>query len=328
MALVGLLSALLLGLPQPVRAGPTSGTLYYSTYQDVRGDRIHSIDFNYNGSSSLSLMNKTDIAALPGADGLVFTSDSKLAVGGQGNAVYRVDPTTGATLASPNAGGTSAYHMMVGPDGSIYSSGIPGTPAKYNSTLTNNGAAGTVTGSEANIGIDTIAWDSTGQAWYTSSGSGGNGSFGRLTITGNTYATTRLQSNVAAAHGMTFDAYTGTLILFGNSHITQIDPNNPTVILHDVSFSNVQFDQGTVDGQGHIFVADNNGNLLFMDISGSKNVAAANFTSLTPLDSFLDDVAPLSGLGSAAPEPSTLALLATGGLGLLGYARRRRKRLA
>ena len=97
---------------------------------------------------------------------------------------------------------------------------------------------------------------------------------------------------------MAFDSFTGHLMLFGDGHITQIDPANPTVFVSDRAVGGVQFDQGTVDGNGHMFVADNNGNLFFMDYSASGLVAnAGNFVALQFLDTCLDDVAPLSGLG-------------------------------
>jgi len=86
-----------------------------------------------------------------------------------------------------------------------------------------------------------------------------------------------------------------------------------------------------VDGQGHIFAANNDGFLTFMDISGTGRVASANFVSTQFLAGSLDDVAPLTGLGSqatAAPEPSTMTLLALGGLSLVGYGWRRRKQAA
>jgi len=300
--------------------------MYYTTF--AGGVNVHKVDFNYNGTNSFVLSNNTGLASTPGADGIVFTSDGFLAVGGQGGAVYRVNPTTGA-FTNHSTNGPAAYHMSVAPNGAILAASIPGQPVSFNSTLTNNGTPLTFVGGGQDSVLDTIVFDKNGQGWYTDSSSGGFGNFGKVNIdfANNTYTTTRTMTNVPAAHGAAYDSYSDTIILFGDGHISQVDPySGGTSLLHDLGGFVGTFDQGAVDGQGHIFAANNNGNLTFIDISGSNNVAAANFTSTQFLAANLDDVAPLSGLGApAVPEPSSIALLATGGLGLLGSLRRRRK---
>jgi hypothetical protein len=316
------------------RAGPISGTLYYTTFSGT--ERVHSVDFSYNGSNSFVLSNKKDIAATPGGDGLVFTTDGQLAVGGQGNAVYKVNPTNG-NFTTHTAGGTDAYHMMATPDGHILSSSIPGTPAVYPGNLSSNGVALRFVGNGADQFVDTISFDNKGNAFYTSSGSGGNGAFGRITLdlTNHTYSTQRLIDPLPAAHGMSFDPFTNDLILFGDNHITQIDPTTGQIV-SDLTLSlGSTFDQGTVDGKGHIFAANNGGDLAFIDYSTTGLVgAASNLTPGTPknfiatpfLSDFLDDVAPLIGPGAAAaPEPSSVVLLSLGGLALMGCRYRRRR---
>ncbi|HEY7425948.1 MAG TPA: hypothetical protein VH682_17090, partial [Gemmataceae bacterium] len=216
------------------RADFFQGTLYFTTF--AGGENVHSVGFSYNDSAHvLSLGSITNIAATPGADGLVFTSDGFLAVGGQGNAVFKVNPNATNSFTGVSAGGTSAFHMMVAPNGTIYSSGIPGTPASYNSTLTTNGTPHSVSGPVTVI--DSIAWagsDST-HGFYTKSGSGGFGQFGTLDLTGSTLVTGAPISfngstTLPAAHGMTYDPYTGTLILSGDSHVTQIDPTTMHIV--------------------------------------------------------------------------------------------------
>jgi hypothetical protein len=299
---------------------PANGTLYFTTFSG--GVDVHSVSYNFTGSS-FTLGSVSGIASTPGADGIVFTSDGFLAVGGQGNAVYRVNPTMG-TFTSQNAGGTSAYHMMAAPDGTIYSSGISGTPASYNGTLTVNGTAHPLNGDDTSL--DTIIWDTkNGKVYYTSSGSGGVGNFGLLNTT--TWTTTRLDTGLAAAHGGYYDAFSDTIILQGDSHITQLDPNTPGVpVIGDVSGVGT-FDQGTVDGLGHIFAANNDGNLTFIDYSTTKNISTADYTTTTFLAGSLDDVAPLSGAGSQpVPESlgfSTVVIWFTLFLGICTWQRRR-----
>jgi hypothetical protein len=82
------------------------------------------------------------------------------------------------------------------------------------------------------------------------------------------------------------------------------------------------------DGQGHLFVANNDGNMLFIDYSSSGLVGdMSNVISKNFLAGSLDDLAPLVGIGSqqVAPEPSAMLLLGIGGLSLLGYRLRRRR---
>jgi hypothetical protein len=78
-------------------------------------------------------------------------------------------------------------------------------------------------------------------------------------------------------------------------------------------FSGETFDQGKVDGKGHIFIASNSGDFMFMDYTASGSITdASTFKSLQFLAGSLDDVAPLVGLGSnptsTTPKPSTIVV--------------------
>ena len=233
------------------------------------------------------------IAATNGADGIIFAPDGDLLVGGQGPRVHKVNPTT-AAIQTRNPG-ADAFHLSLDPSGEkFYATGIPGYLAEVPLNPFANGVVRSLSGND--VVISSLAFDKGGNAYYTAGGSGGHGSVGRIDMT--TFTTTRYLTNVDAAHGMAYDAYTGHLMLFGDSHVAQIDPATMNIV-STRAFAGVQFDQGTTDGRGHLFVADNNGQLLFMDYSDSHLVgAASNFVDLRFLDSCLDDVAPLSGPGS------------------------------
>lgn len=81
----------------------------------------------------------------------------------------------------------------------------------------------TVSGDDGNI--TGIAFDSSGQAWYTeSSGVGFPPDFGLLDTTNPSHSVTHRKRSGIAAHGIMFDRFSGELILFGDSHISQVDP--------------------------------------------------------------------------------------------------------
>src|SRR5262249_22788228 len=117
------------------------------------------------------------------------------------------------------------------------------------------------------VGNDTVITSIAyvgGQGYYTTAGAGGTGNFGKVNETATQFVTTRILTGVPAAHGMIFDPFTGDLLLFGDSHISQVDPTL-NAIISDRFFPGEQFDQGSADGKGHIFVASNGGDLLFVD---------------------------------------------------------------
>lgn len=302
--------------PATAHADFFTGEMYYSIWRDTPNN-VRKVAYTYDEGKAFTFGTKTTIARVNGADGLIFAPNGDLIVGGQGDRVHLINPATHA-VATVTAGGTTSFHVTLDPSGThVWSGGIAdrggvlGKIAEIPLSPFSNGVTHSVRGDD--LLITTLAFDRNGNAFYTSAGVGGFGSFGTATIdaSGN-FRTTRLMSNVPAAHGMTYDGYTDSLLLYGSSHITQIDPTTHAV-LGDLNLSGrgLELDQGTTDAFGHVFVASNEGHLVFVDMSESRRIdTAGNFLRIPFLEANLDDVAPLSGLGSV-PEPSSFVLLLT-----------------
>jgi uncharacterized repeat protein (TIGR01451 family) len=298
------------GLPVPFSPGvagatTVTGNLFYTRFCTT--PNVKRATFTYDTTAhTFSLGGLTNIATTNGADGLLFAPNGNLLVGGQGPRIHEVNPNGGVigTQSTPDA----VFHLSLDPSGTrVYGAGIPGRADAVNLPLPpgNSSGGASVSISGSTTVLDSIAFPpsfaSDGKAFYTDSGSGGFGSVGVITFTSPTSATTAVKfSGLPASHSLVYDPFTDTVILFGDGHITQIsnDTTSP-VILSDLAVPGVTFDQGTVDGQGHVYAADNGGRLVFVDYSGTGLVNdPANFVATPFLDTCLDDVAPL---GVTAP---------------------------
>lgn len=359
--------------PLATHAATSTGTLYFSTFRvanPLSGQVFHdatvdSVTFTYDSTAktfSLSPISTiADLGATGNADGLIFATNGNLLIGGSTNGNIVQITKTGSTVGSVAVTGSQPFHLSLSPDGNtIYSGGTTtlsggDSPGPLGVTpFFSTGTTHTLTGDST--GITQIAFDSKGNAFYTSSPDTGTGTFGKLTL--STFDTASALTNLPAAHGITFDSFTGDFILAGANHITQVDPTTMAVV-SDLTVPGVtMLDQVSSDGQGHLFVTDNgnvniltgtgtNGSLVFLDITGSKLVASPTFQSTTSVTLALDDIAPLSGPGAPTasppsppvppptpPPPAVVPLPASAWMGLsvlapiaaAEYLRRRRRR--
>jgi len=132
-----------------------------------------------------------------------------------------------------------------------------------------------------------------------------------------------LIDSLEGAHGGAYDIYSKTIFVFGGSKIVQIKPSyeNGKVSAKKVAEIDLRtyffeeskenlsgprtggvgwrLDQGTTDGYGHLFVASNTGHMIFVDYAANpKKLINDNvLIHVQWIDNYLDDLAPLSGVG-------------------------------
>jgi hypothetical protein len=315
-----------LALASSAAAHPTSDTLYYTRF--CGGVNVKSVDYTYDGTT-FTLAAPVDVASLGGADGILFAPDGRLVVGGQSSTSYRL-PTTGSPVECAQSSNDcpgclgpvpiAVFHISLDPTRTFVrgthplGSSITEIPlAAFGACPGGAGTTRCVTGDDSCV--TSIAYDQFGRAYYTVGE--GIGNFGTIDLSTNPAVTSRDLTGLEAAHGMVFDPLTGHLFLFGEGHVTQVEPLTRSIV-SDLDLTGFpcpgscptnpsacpHFDQGTTDGRGHVFVASNSGHLLFVDYSVTGLVGdPANFRAMQFLDCCLDDLAPLAGLG-APPELS------------------------
>jgi len=303
---------LLGGVALATRASGASGDLYFTTFTNTA---LYKVPYRFDGGTP-RFGTQVLVAKLPAADGVVFEPDGNALVGGQDTgSMLEVHPNSGAFTSVPS-GCPGSFLVTLAPLGdSVYTSGNPGPLCRLTTDPLQAGTRVVVRGDDTQVTC--IAFDGSGRAFYTTGSADGLGNFGTFDVATGT--TTRELTQIAAGHGMTFDAVTGTLLLFGGETIMQIDPQHPQHILSTMTVPGLQIDQGTTDGKGHLFAASNNGQLVVVDDKASGRVGdGRNAVSVVTLHPHLDDIAPLTGPGAAAPPAHTGALIGAAALVVIG----------
>jgi hypothetical protein len=320
-------AGLLLGAVLPyggAQATVFSGTAYYTDYGN---GTVHSVTYSYdNVAQAFGVGVPNLVSSLPGADGIIFAPNGNILVGGQGAAVYSVNPGNGSFTSA--SAGNQSYHLTLAPNGqSVYTSPFGGPLA--NIPLSNFGTANAptitnITGGDS--GLTQLAF-ANAKTFYVNGQPNCCGNVGTIDL--STGVTTQLAAGVAAAHGIIFDPYSGLIDLFGGGNIATIDPlsNLVSASVHPAGAPG-DFDQGAPDGLGHALIAGSGG-LTFIDYEGTS-ILTPNFVQFIGGFGNIDDIAPLAGSGSQVnptPLPGALPLFA-GGLGVFGFIARRRRREA
>ena len=176
----------------------TKGTLYYTKYE--QSDRIKSVSYQYDEASNL-LINPSDKKTLcsssdgiNGSSGIVLHPDGDLLVAGQGERIYKVNPTAkdkgGNCLvkkATPATQKGGFWPLMMDPNGeNLWGAGIPGYLYRFstktdpsNNNLASNGYQVELKPKGPNHSSDkkltTVIWDDEGTAFFTFSDYFGGG---------------------------------------------------------------------------------------------------------------------------------------------------------
>lgn len=299
-----------------------SGTLYYTNY--TGGQNVNKVDYNYDDSTNtFTLGAASNIASTNGADGIIFSPNGNILVGGQtsGN-VYEVNPSSGAIVGTQSTG-TASYHLALDPSGNVvYTSAFGGSLNTVALPVGGGSTNHAITGDDG--GLTQLAFGTGGTVFYVNGQPNGGGNLGTIDL--STYVTTRLHSNVIPAHGIVFDPYTDLITMFGAGQTgTMSAADGSGLLTSGYIFPVGDFDQGAVDGLGHALVAGT-GAITFIDYSQSHDITNPDYTASIGGFSGIDDVAPLIGAGAppppSVPEPPTIALACLGLMSLIMVRRR------
>jgi hypothetical protein len=251
---------------------------------------------------------------------------------GEGDRTIYQITTTGTSVASsgPISGINNAFLLNANPSGSTLFTfdnvGHVATDAVTAGGLVTNGGgvAHSVTGADTNVSMMVWGMNPVGPVYYMTGSPSSNGDIGTIDISGATYVTTRLFTNVPTAEDAHFDPFTGLIVFWGQGEMATLNPLtnvlSAPVALPSGSCSSSGLTTGALDGAGHALIASC-GQLDYIDYSASHNILTSAVV-VTPGIAGKDLV--IFQIPSApAPEPSTI-LFALGGLALVAAKRLRR----
>jgi hypothetical protein len=296
----------------------TSGNLFFTTFQNQGGTvlplttNVWQVSFIYDSVTGISYGAIHPLQTLSGADGIVFNPNNlNLLIGEQiANKIGQI-PTNGVPLvevgASSDGSDPQAFNLVVSPDKSTLLA-MPNRPASLGGNaidlipLTPSLAAGTA---HTIVGADTSLTGVAflgGKAYYgDASDLLVNGHLGILDLT--TFTTTRITvvgetQGALPTHALLTDPFTNDLIISGANQIWQLSldaAGTTATVVAKVTKDTLgvsNWDQTSVDGAGHLFALNNDGNILFIDYStGAHLISSPVFSNEQFLAKDLDDLA-------------------------------------
>jgi len=297
---------------------------------------VWKVSFTYDGTT-FSLGSTVPIKTLTGADGLMFdpndATHSTLLIGEQNSNRVAQLSTDGATLIEKKADGSQpqvyqgaqAYGVASPNNTQLITLPNDSTPFSTSINISPIGPLGDgvrhqVTGvANALRGVDFRQ----GVAYWGDAEDRVLARFGILDL--STYITSLVTivddvdgtagPGSLPSHGVTYDKFSDCFILTSANKIWQLCPkadgnfhivakiqtpsatNTNPVTNPNFNFDN--WDQVSVDGQGHLFAANNDGDLLFIDYAATGNISTSTHRFQNFLASALDDI--VNGGGAVVP---------------------------
>jgi len=282
------------------------------------GRRIFTADTTTSVQSTVTTLPNTP-------DGLIFDTSNRIIYLDQGDGqVRRFDPVTRTDTVLASGFSRLADIAMEPGNASILVTESGAGKIDRISLATNVVTTLVNRPQDANIGPNGIIYDTAGRLFGNlGNRETTNGSF-VARIDPVTGAILQQSVSLNGLDGLTYDSFTGRLYAASahSSSIFSIDPNTLLVTSLLATLPNSAAADGIVsDGAGNLFIAGRDSVLYqytFANNSLRPTVTIPDGTSI--------DLAPLSGLGAAVPEPSSLLMSGlSASILLVDYGRRRRR---
>ncbi|HLP42194.1 MAG TPA: hypothetical protein VK465_11845 [Fibrobacteria bacterium] len=275
---------------------PANGYFYYSFNSDVNGHNIGKVEWNWDGRGSFWLGTPLTYPGVAVAYGLVHSWDSTLIVAGRHKGeLYRVKPGDMAHEIQKNTW-DNPEHIYVDP--SLKSAWVTDNRGALHQLPLDpfgKAVAARVTGTEN--GINTIAFKDADVAWYTRRTQSRTTHIGELDPKAMT--TRRRLTIPSLVNDSHYDPFTHHVLFCGDKTIWQYDPV-VNAIISQREFKHVtELYSCVIDGEGRVILSSWDGDVFFIDYSGTGRVGdSTNFSDTTRLVEGMYFISPLIGPGS------------------------------